>query len=160
MEKQQMEELLIVGLVSVAFLGLVLSRILLSYGKSIEEYPVAGQDRREPGFGSPIMFTRISVLVFWPLFIIGSFMVVLQSRFMLVGGIALITGIILYLGTAVVFSAAVFNAMTSSGRGNTTSRPVQGVMGKLSPFSSRQGTSSRVRSLGKKYRPGYPGYRK
>ena len=57
------------------------------------------------------MFTRISVLVFWPLFIIGSFMVVLQSRFMLVGGIALITGLILYLGTAVVFSAAVFNTM-------------------------------------------------
>jgi len=160
MEKQQMEELLIVGLVSVAFLGLVLSKILISYGKSIDQYPAGGQETRERSLWSPMMFTRISVLVFWPLFIIGSFMVVLQSRFMLVGGIALITGIILYLGTAVVFSAAVFNAMVSAGRGNTTSSPVQGVMGKFSPFSSRQGTSSRVRSLGKKYRPGYPGYRK
>lgn len=155
-----MEELLIVGLVSVAFLSLVLSRILLSYGKSIDQHPGSGGETREPSLWSPMMFTRISVLVFWPLFIIGSFMVVLQSRFMLVGGIALITGLVLYLGTAVVFSAAVFNTMASAGRGNTTSRPVQGVMGKLSPFSSRQGTSSRVRSLGKKYRPGYPGYRK
>ena len=155
-----MEELLIVGLVSVAVLSLVLSRILLSYGKSIDQYPVAGQETREPGLGSPMMFTRISVLVFWPLFILGSVMVVLQSRFMLVGGIALITGLILYLGTAVVFSAAVFHAMASAGRGNTTSSPVQGMLGKLSPFSSRQGTSSRLRSQGKKYRPGYPGYRK
>jgi hypothetical protein len=160
LEKQQMEALLIVGLVSVAFLSLVLSKILLSYGKSIDQYPAGGQETREPGLGSPMMFTRISVLVFWPFFLIGSFMVSLQSRFMLVGGIALITGLILYLGTAVVFSAAVFNAMASTGRGNTTSSPVQGVLRKMSPFSSRQGTSSRLRVEGKKSRPGYPGYRK
>ena len=48
-----MEELLIVGLVSVAFLGLVLSKILLSYGKSIEEYPVAGRRRGRPASGAP-----------------------------------------------------------------------------------------------------------
>jgi hypothetical protein len=160
MEKQQMEALLIVGLVFATFLGLVLSKTLLSYGKSIDQYPAGGQETREISLWSPMRFTRISILAFWPLFIIGSFMVVLQSRFMLVGGIALITGLILYLGTAVVFSAAVFNAMASAGRGNTTSSPVQGVLRKMSPFSSRQGTSSRLRVEGKKSRPGYPGYRK
>jgi hypothetical protein len=155
-----MEALLIVGLVSVAMVSLVLSKILLSYGKSIDQHPVSGMETREITLWSPMMFTRISVLVFWPLFIIGSCMVVLQSRFMLVGGIALITGLILYLGTAVVFSAAVFNTMASAGRGNTTSSPVQGMLGKMSPFSSKQGTSAKVRSQGKKTRPGYPGYRK
>ena len=155
-----MEELLIVGLVSVAFLSLVLSRILLSYGKSIDQHPGSGGETREPSLWSPMMFTRISVLVFWPLFIIGSFMVVLQSRFMLVGGIALITGLVLYLGTAVVFSAAVFNAMASAARGNNASSPVQGMLGKLSPFSPGQGAGSGIRLQGKKSRPGYPGYRK
>jgi hypothetical protein len=155
-----MEELIIVALLFCAFVSLVLSKLLISYGKSIDQYPGSGQETRERSLWSPMMFTRISVLAFWPLFIIGSFMVFLQSRFMLVGGIALITGLILYLGTAVVFSAAVFNAIASAGRGNTKSSPVQGMLGTLSPFSSRQGTSARVRSQGKKTRPGYPGYRK
>jgi hypothetical protein len=155
-----MEALLVVGLVFCAFLSLVLSKILLSYGKSIDQYPEGGQETRELSLWSPGMFTRMSVLAFWPLFLLGSFMVFLQSRFMLVGGIALITGLILYLGTAVVFSAAVFNTMASAGRANAKSGPVQGLMEKLSPFSSRQGTSSGLRSLGKKSRPGYPGYKK
>jgi hypothetical protein len=155
-----MEELLIVGLVSVAFLGLFLSKTLLSYGKSIEEYPVAGQETRESGLGSPLMFTRISVVVFWPFFILGSLMVFQQSRFMLSGGIALITGLILYLGTAVVFSAAVFHMMAKGSREKTKASPIEGVIGSWSPFSSREGTSSRLRSQGNKYRPGYPGYRK
>jgi hypothetical protein len=155
-----MEELLIVGLVSVAMVSLGLSKILLSYGKSIDQHPGSGMETRDITLWSPMMFTRISVLVFWPLFSIGSFMVVLQSRFMLVGGIALITGIFLYLGTAVVFSAAVFHAMASAVRESNKSSPVQGMLGKLSPFSPGQGTGSGTRSQGKKSRPGYPGYRK
>jgi hypothetical protein len=155
-----MEELLIAGLVSVAFLSLVLSKALLSYGKSIDQHPGSGMETREITLWSPMRFTRISVLVFWPLFIIGSFMVVLQSRFMLVGGIALITGIFLYLGTAVVFSAAVLNALGSAGRESNKSSPVQGMLGKMSPFSHGQGTGSGIRSQGKKSRPGYQGYRK
>ena len=106
------------------------------------------------------MFTRISVVVFWPFFILGSLMVFQQSRFMLVGGIALITGLILYLGTAVVFSAAVFHMMAKGSREKTKASPFEGVMESWSPFSSRQGTSSSSRSRGKRTRVGYPGYRK
>jgi len=152
--------LLLTGLAFAAFVSLGLSITLLTYGKSIDQYPVKGEETREISLWSPMMFTRISVIAFWPLFIIGSLMVFLQSRFMLVGGIALITGLILYLGTAVVFSAAVFNAMASKGRESKKSSPVPGVMGSLSPFSSKPGSGSRFRPRGKIFRPGFPGYRK
>jgi hypothetical protein len=155
-----MEPIMIVGLISGALISLFLSKTLLSYGKSIDQYPVAGQETREISLWSPLMFTRISVLVFWPCFILGSLMVIQQSRFMLVGGIALITGLLLYLVTAVIFSAAVFNAMASAGRGSDKSNPVPGMMGRLKPFSSGQDIGSRFRSLGNYSRPGYKGYRK
>jgi hypothetical protein len=155
-----MDALLLFGLVFVAFLGLVLSKTLLLYGKSIDQYPAGGEETREISLWSPMMFTKISVLAFWPLFIIGGIMVLLQSRFMLVGGIALITGLILYLVTAVVFSAAVFKAMASAGRKSNESSPVPGVMGRLSPFPSKQGIRSRFGSRGKNSGPGSPGYRK
>lgn len=153
-----MEGLFIVGLVLVAFVSLVLSRILLSYGKSIDQYPVGGEEKREISIWSPMMFTRISVLAFWPLFILGSVMVFGQSRFVLVGGIALITGLLLYLGTAVIFSAAVFNAMTSAG--GRKPNPVPRMMRGLNPFLSRQDTRSRFRSPGNHPRPGSQGNRK
>jgi hypothetical protein len=111
-----MEPLLLLGLVFCAFLGLVLSKTLLVYGKSIDQYPTSEEETREISLWSPRMFTRMSVLAFWPLFIIGGILVFQQSRFMLVGGIALITGLLLYLVTAVVFSAAVFRTMASAGR--------------------------------------------
>jgi len=156
-----MEELLIVGLVFGAFLGLVLSFALITFGKLIDRYPDKGAEKRAISFWSPAMFTRISVLVFWPLFIIGSFMVFLQSRFMLVGGIALITGLILFLGTAVVFSAAVFNMMATGIKGSDASNPIQGLMRRIIPSSSiRPGVGSRFRSTGKSYRHDSPGNRK
>lgn len=156
-----MEALIIVGLVLAAVVSLVLSRILLSYGKSIDQHPAGGQEPRDTSPWSPAAFTRISVLLFWPLFFIGSCMVFQQSRFVLVGGIALITGLLLYLGTAVVFSAAVFHAMANGGRESAGANPVAGVLKSVSPFSSRQKTSSGPPSPGKNSRVGYyPGYRK
>ena len=156
-----MEALICIGLVaSCALFSLVLSRILLSYGKFIDQHPAGGQETRDISLWSPAAFTRISVLVFWPLFIIGSFMVFQQSRFVLVGGIALITGLLLYLGTAVVFSAAVFRAMANGSRESSHASPVEGVLRSVSPFSSRQDTHSQSRSRKKSSRVGYRGYRK
>jgi hypothetical protein len=156
-----MEELLIVGLVFATFFGVVLSVALITFGKLIDRYPVEGEETREISLSSPITFTRISVLVFWPLFIIGSFMVFLQSRFMLVSGIALLTGIILFLGTAVLFSAAVFNAMAKGIKESDASTPIPGLTGRINPFLSlRPGVGSRFPSRGKSSRQESPGYRK
>ena len=155
-----MEAFLMIGLALTALLSLILSKILLKYGKSIDHYPVSGQEKREISVWSPMMFTRLSVLAFWPLFIIGSFMVFQQSRFILVGGIALIIGLILYLGTAVIFSVSVFNAMASAGKERNRSNPVPGVMGRLSPLPLKPYTCSRLRPQGKTSRTGSPGYRK
>jgi len=156
-----MEALIRIGLVaSGALISLVLSRILLSYGRSIDQHPAGGQETRDISLWSPAAFTRISVMVFWPLFIIGSIMVFQQSRFVLVGGIALITGLLLYLGTAVVFSAAVFHAMANGNRESARVSPVEGMLRSMSPFSSQRKTSSGSRSRAKKSRVGYPGYRK
>jgi len=155
-----MEGLLMIGLALAALLSLGLSKILLTYGRSIDKYPVSGQEKGENSLWSPMKFTQTSVLVFWPFFIIGSLMIFQQSRFIFVGGIALITGLILYLGTAVVFSIAVFNAMASAGKERNRSNPVFGMMGRSPPFPSKPGSGSRFRLPGKIFRPGPNGYRK
>jgi len=155
-----MEGLLMLGLAIAVLLSLGLSKILLTYGKSIDKYPVSGQEKGENSLWSPMKFTQISVIVFWPFFIFGSFMVFQESRFIFVGGIALITGLILYLGTAVVFSIAVFNAMSSAGKERNRSNLVFGMRGRSSPFPSKTGSGSRFRPQGKIIRPGSNGYRK
>lgn len=155
-----MEGLLMLGLVFVALISLFLSKTLLTYGKSIDQYPVSGQEKREISLWSPMMFTQLSVLAFWPFFLIGSLMVFQQSRFILIGGIALITGLTLYLGTAVVFSIAVFNAMASSGKERNKSDPVPGVMRRVPPFPLKSYTCSRVRPQRKISRTWSPGSRR
>lgn len=155
-----MEEFLVTGLIFTAIISLVLCKILLAYGKSIDQYPIGRHETREISLWSPQMFTQLSVLVFWPVFVIGAFMVFQQSRFMLVGGIALIIGLMLYLGTAVVFSGAVLKTMASTGRENNKSSPARGVIGRLTRFSSKPGSGTTYRPGGKTSQPGFSGYKK
>ena len=155
-----MDALLMIGLALTALLSLILSKILLTYGKSIDQYPVSWKEQRDISLWSPMMFTQLSVRAFWPLFIIGAFMLFQPSRFLLVGGIALITGLILYIGTAVVFSVSVFNAMASAGKESNRSNLAPGVMDRFSPFPLKPGIGSRFRPQGTSSRTGFPGYKK
>ena len=59
------------SLVFGAVIGLILSFVLLKFGEIIDRYPSGDEESRDKNWGSPIPFTRISVLLFWLFFIIG-----------------------------------------------------------------------------------------
>ena len=104
---------IIAGLAFGAVIGLILSFVLLKFGEIIDRYPLGDEESRDKNWGSPVPFTRISVLLFWLFFIIGGWMVFQQSKVIFVGGIALLIGLLLFLATAVVFSLAVLNQMSA-----------------------------------------------
>ena len=107
----QMNEIFIVGLLFGGILSGMSSVVLLKMGKMIDAFSIEGESERDRSMWSPVEFTRIFVVLFWIFFLAGAFMIYLGSRIMLVLGVATIAGVILFLGTALVFSIATFNLM-------------------------------------------------
>lgn len=119
-----MQEFIVIGLVVTAVTCIVLSAILIKFGEIIDRYPAGEEEERDRSRWSPREFTRISVTIVWLLFIPGAWMTLQQSRFMVVGGIALIIGLLLFLLTAVIFSMSVLKMM-GSGTGRNGKSPLE-----------------------------------
>ena len=155
-----MEELLIIGIVIGAVVSLMLTAVLLRLGVMIDRFPVENEER-EKSLWSPVEFTRISVLVYWPLYIVGGYMVFQPAKLLLIGGITLLFGLLLFLFTAMVFSVAVYNLMRSNNRESGMPAPVAGLFG-----GSRKALpgglfpSLKMRTSGKYARAGFSAYRK
>lgn len=148
-----MQELILIGLVFGTAICLLLSVLLLRVGVIIDRFPAGEEEKRDRSRWSPVEFTRISVIVFWPLFILGGWMALQQSRLLMVGGIAILVGLSLFLSTAVLFSMAVIKQMSSKRSGNVTSSPVAKMSGrkrwvKLFPALrlTKNGKKQRIRS--------------
>jgi hypothetical protein len=124
-----MEELLIIGIIIGAVVSLMLTAVLLRLGVMIDRFPMSNDGEREKSLWSPVEFTRISVILYWPLYIIGGYMVFQPVRIMLIGGITLVFGLFLFLVTAMLFSAAVYKLIRSKNRESGMPAPVPGLMG-------------------------------
>jgi hypothetical protein len=101
--------LLLLGIVGVFAVGCSIA--LLSLGRMIDQYPSGDESKRTRGISSPIETTKIAVILFWPLFIIGSWAVLQDTRFLLIAGITTLFAICLFMFTALAFSFAVLSTM-------------------------------------------------
>ena len=122
---RRMQEFLVIGLAGAAVVCMVLSVILIRFGEIIDRFPAGEEAERDRSRWSPREFTRISVVVSWVLFIPAAWMALQPSRGLMVGGIALLAGLVLFLATAVIFSMAVLKMMGSRGGRNGISPPEQ-----------------------------------
>lgn len=156
-----MQELLIFGLAIGTVMSLIISAVLLRLGVMIDRFPVAGEEERELSLWSPVQFTRISVLTYWPLYIVGGYMVFQPERLMWIGGITLLFGLVLFLFTAVLFSAAVYNLMRSGNKESGMPSPVAGLARGIPLFSfTKLSAGSKLRANGKYSRAGPSVFRK
>jgi hypothetical protein len=156
-----MEEIMIIGLAMGAVMSLMASAVLLRLGVMIDRFPVAGEKERDLSLWSPVQFTRISVLTYWPLYIIGGYMVFQPERLMWIGGITLLFGLVLFLITAVLFSAAVYNLMRSGNKDSGMPSPVGGLTAGIPRFSfTKLLTGTKPRTNGKYSRAGTSAFRK
>jgi hypothetical protein len=145
-----MQELFLFGVAIGGVICLLLTAMLLRLGEMIDRFPTGDEENREKSLWSPREFTRLSVIFFWPLFGIGSFMILRPDKLVIVGGIAILVGVVLFLLTAVIFSFSVYNVMQSKRKENSKPSPIfgllQGFSRKKTPVvnlkSSRYGTSA------------------
>ncbi|WP_321506017.1 hypothetical protein [uncultured Methanoregula sp.] len=103
--------LLLLGIVSVFAIGCSIA--LLSLGKMIDKYPAGDESKRSRSIASPIETTKISVVLFWVLFITGSLLVLQEIRIFLIIGITMLFATCLFMFTALAFSFAVLSTMRS-----------------------------------------------
>jgi multisubunit Na+/H+ antiporter MnhC subunit len=145
-----MRELFLFGVVIGGVICLLLTVMMLRLGDMIDRFPTVDEENREKSIWSPREFTRVSAIIFWPLFGIGSFMVLRPDKIVIVGGIALLAGIVLFLLTAVIFSFSVYNVMQSKKKEKASPSPILGLMQGfprkknpiVNPKPARYGTSS------------------
>jgi len=87
------------------------SGALLFLGNLIDKYPTEYEEKRVRSLASPVAFTRLSVIVFWALFVCGAWAVTQGSRLFVIAGITTIFAICLFMFTALIFSFAVFSTL-------------------------------------------------
>jgi hypothetical protein len=115
-------EILLLLLPIVGVFAIGCSVALLALGKMIDRFPAGDESIRERSLASPIESTKIAVLIFWALFIIGIWAVLQETRFGLILGITTLFSVCLFMFTALVFSFAVLSTMR--GRRNRIEKPV------------------------------------
>jgi hypothetical protein len=111
--------LLLLGFLGVFAVGCSIA--LLALGKLIDQFPSGDESKRTRSIASPVETTKISIALFWLLFVIGGWAVMQEGRLVMIAGITILCAISLFLLTAVIFSFAVLNTMR--GRRNGTQAP-------------------------------------
>jgi hypothetical protein len=121
--------LLLLGFLGV--FGISCSIALLALGQLIDHFPTGDESKRTRSIASPVETTKISVVLFWVLFIIGGWALMQESRIVMIAGITTLFAISLFLLTAVIFSFAVLNTMR--GRRNGVQVPIGMPIVQISP---------------------------
>ncbi|MFA5266647.1 MAG: hypothetical protein WC379_01650 [Methanoregula sp.] len=113
--------LLLLGFLGVFAIGCSIA--LLALGKLIDQFPSGDESKRTRSISSPIETTKISIALFWLLFVIGGWAVIQESRLVMIAGITTLCAISLFLLTAVIFSFAVLKTMRA--RRSGTGKPFE-----------------------------------
>jgi MFS family permease len=117
-----LNEILLLLLPVVGVFAIGCSIALLALGKMIDRFPTGDESKRERSLASPVESTKLAVLIFWIVFIIGIWGVIQETRLGLILGITAIFSVCLFMFTALGFSFAVLSTMRS--RRNQRERPV------------------------------------
>jgi hypothetical protein len=129
-----MNELFLLLLGFLGVFGIGCSIALLALGQLIDHFPTGDESKRTRSIASPVETTKISVVLFWVLFIIGGWALVQESRIVMIAGITTLCAVSLFLLTAVIFSFAVLNTMR--GRRHGIPVPVGMPVIQISPIGS------------------------
>ena len=106
-----MNEILLLVLAIAGVFSIACSIALISLGTIIDNYPVGDESNRKRSLSSPIESTRITVGIYWLLFVIGGYAVLQDSTYALIIGITTLFSAVLFMFTALTLSFAVLHAM-------------------------------------------------
>jgi hypothetical protein len=106
-----MNEILILLLPIVGVFAIGCSIALIALGTMIDRFPMGDESKRVRSLSSPVESTRIAVIIFWVLFVIGIWALLQETRFGLILGITTLFAICLFMFTALGFSFAVLSTL-------------------------------------------------
>ncbi len=112
-----MNEIILFLVGSLGFVAIGFSIALLALGSMIDRFPAGDESKRSRGLASPVETTKLSVVLFWGLFVIGALAVAQENRFVMIAGITTLFAITLFMFTAIIFSFAVLSAMRARRKG-------------------------------------------
>ena len=107
----EMNEILLLVLAIAGVFSFACSIALISLGTIIDRFPLGDESNRKRSLSSPIESTRIAVVIYWLLFVIGSWAILQETTYALIIGITTLFSGILFMFTALVLSFAVLHAM-------------------------------------------------
>ena len=90
---------------------------LLALGTLIDRFPTGDESKRTRSIASPVETTKLSIALFWGLYVIGGWAVLQENRIVMIAGITILFAICLFLFTALIFSFAVLNTMRGKKKG-------------------------------------------
>jgi hypothetical protein len=108
-----MHELFWVGVGFCIVFGLACSVAVLRLGYLVDRFPDGKEEERERSIWNPREATRVFVVLYWGLLGAGTYLLLQESRYFTISGIATLFGAVLFMLTAVLFSAAVLQMMKS-----------------------------------------------
>lgn len=106
-----MNEIVLLLLAVVGIFSIACSAALIALGKMIDAFPLGDETTRTRSISSPVESTKLTVVLFWCLFIPGAWAVLQEGIITIIVGITLIFSICLFMFTALVFSFAVLSSM-------------------------------------------------
>jgi hypothetical protein len=106
-----MNEVILLLLGMVGIFAIACSIALIALGRMIDKYPMGDETAREKSIASPEETTKLSVLFFWALFILGAWAVMQDGIISIVAGVTTLIAICMFMMTALLFSFAVLSTM-------------------------------------------------
>lgn len=108
------DEFILIGIGAGAIFSIAAGAGVLHMGTIIDRFPNPLERERKRGLASPVEATRLTVVLCWGLFILGSALLLQAGRLTFIGGIVALFAEVLFLFTALAFSFAVLHAMKSA----------------------------------------------
>lgn len=107
-----MNEMILLLLAVVGLLSIACSYVLVTLGKMVDEFPVGDETTRTRGITSPAETTKIAVILFWIMFLLGAWAVLQEGIVIIIVGITILFAICLFMLTAMVFTFSVLSTMS------------------------------------------------
>ena len=120
-----MNEIILLLVAFVGVFSIASSVALIILGKMIDQFPLGEEAIRTRSSTGPVESTKIAVILFWCMFLIGAWAVLQEGIVIVIVGITLLFAMCLFMLTALLFSFAVI--CTMSRRKNENSDAVEGV---------------------------------
>ena len=106
-----MNEIFLLVLAIAGIFSFACSIALISLGTIIDHFPLGDESNRKRSLSSPIESTRIAVVIYWILFIIGGYAILMENKYAIIIGITTLFSGVLFMFTALILSFAVLHAM-------------------------------------------------